>query len=404
MAPKVKIDPELLSTALCWLKIGAITICAGVLFTAYFAIPSNCDGFWSFVGTATRTVSGFVIEQMHRGQPTRVATAPNSQETTSPSANDQEPVPSSESDPLSDAPMEAFMPPGIQPVLPPPISHEHQVTGEAIKVKPKKNRPKHGKPVRFEKTKIAGIPLYKTVIDLNDPETFVTVGLANNAKEANSNYVTHGDETFDSFVKRYHHFAMLANGTFFSKDDEKRVMGNLVSDGEFRKYSQWENYGTTLGLRADNEPEMITARMEGQPPWQEYWFSITCGPRLLQNGEVSIHAAEEGFRDSHVLTIGPRSALGFNRKKKLLIHATFLYGLSLAQEAKLMKELGCDEAMNLDGGASRALAHDGSVVMPAQRPLTNVLVVYDTKNPAPPNIVASWERFQEGERPTPHGH
>lgn len=27
----------------------------------------------------------------------------------------------------------------------------------------------------------------------------------------------------------------------------------------------WENYGTTLGIRADNHLEMITARLEGKP-------------------------------------------------------------------------------------------------------------------------------------------
>ena len=63
-----------------------------------------------------------------------------------------------------------------------------------------------------------------------------------------------------------------------------------------------------------------------------------------------------------------------------------------------MKAIGCYEAMNLDGGASKALYHDETVVMKPGRGLTNVLVVYDSKHKAPNNVIASWQRFQEGVR------
>lgn len=273
---------------------------------------------------------------------------------------------------------------------PPPIESE---SGKAVM-----KSDKGGKPLKLEKTKIKGIPLYKMVISLDDPQTCIAIGLANNAEVANCSHCTAGAESFDSFVKKYP-AALIANGTFFSKDEQQRVMGNMVSAGKFLKYSQWETYGTTLGIKENNELEMVTARAEGQPKWDDYWFSITCGPRVVRNGEVDVNAEQEGFQDSHVLTIGPRCAIGFNRKNRELIYASFLRGLSLEKEGELMKALGCDEAMNLDGGASRALAANGAVVMKAGRPLTNVLIVYDAKHPAPKELVASWNRFQEGERP-----
>jgi hypothetical protein len=61
----------------------------------------------------------------------------------------------------------------------------------------------------------------------------------------------------------------------------------------------------------------------------------------------------------------------------------------------MMKKIGCVEAMNLDGGASRALAHNGSIIMKAGRPLTNVLIVYDKLHPAPQSTIQSWEQFQK---------
>ena len=74
---------------------------------------------------------------------------------------------------------------------------------------------------------------------------------------------------------------------------------------------------------------------------------------------------------------------------------TFLLGLSLEKEADMMKKIGCSEAMNLDGGASRALAHNGQIIVKAGRPLTNVLIVYDCKYPAPTIVSQSWQNFQK---------
>jgi Phosphodiester glycosidase len=56
----------------------------------------------------------------------------------------------------------------------------------------------------------------------------------------------------------------------------------------------------------------------------------------------------------------------------------------------------CHEAMNLDGGASRALATNGKIIVPTGRKLTNVIVVYDAKNPAPQSLQQEWVKFQQG--------
>ena len=90
---------------------------------------------------------------------------------------------------------------------------------------------------------------------------------------------------------------------------------------------------------------MVTARSEGKPNWKDHWFSLTCGPRLLKEGEIWLAPEIEGFTDSHVLTIGPRAAIGYPKSKDKLYIVTFMNGLSLEQEAKLMKEIGCYEAM-----------------------------------------------------------
>lgn len=254
-------------------------------------------------------------------------------------------------------------------------------------------------PVTVTYKTLLGVPFYQTTIDLTDPENLITIGLANHASQANSSQVTNGDEFFENMLDRYR-AVVVTNGTFFSLDDRKRVMGNMVAGGKFLKYRPWENYGTTLGLKANNQPEMITARTEGKPQWQEHWFSLTCGPRLLKQGNIWLAPKSEGFRDPAVLDVAYRTAVGFTADRKLLILVAFLAPLSLESEAKLMKSIGCFEAMNLDGGTSEALAHQGEVLISPQRALTNVIVVYDRKFPAPKPLKTSWERFQMGDRPT----
>lgn len=281
----------------------------------------------------------------------------------------------------------------------PKIRKNPDVKSNPVSPKLKVASPKKGRPITISRKNVAGVPLYQTTIDLTDPETMITIGLANNAPMANSSQGSSGDEPFETMVNRYR-AAIIVNGTFFGKDTQKWVLGNMVSGGKFVKYSQWENYGTTLGLRAGNKPEMITTRSEGKPEWNQHWFSITCGPRLLKQGKIWLAPKLEGFTDPHVLTVGARTAIGFPASGKELYLVTFLTSLSLIEEAEVMKAIGCYEAMNLDGGASTALAHNGKILISPGRNLTNVIVVYDKNYPAPTGIKDSWRNFQQGERPS----
>lgn len=254
-------------------------------------------------------------------------------------------------------------------------------------------------PIQVKRHTVAGVQLYQTTIDLTDPNTFIAIGLANNSTLTLPEGAK-GDESFPRMVRRYH-AAVVASGTFFSKDAQKRLMGNMVSAGQFLKYSPWENYGTTLGIRSGNQPEMLTARVDGKPEWSQHWFSLTGGPRLLRGGKIWIAPRTEGFSDPRVMGVANRSAVGFPAGGKKLVLVTFLSRLSLEKEAQLMRRIGCSEAMNLDGGGSVGLAQRGRILVRPQRELTNVIVVYDTHYPAPTAMREAWQRFQGGERPSP---
>ena len=244
---------------------------------------------------------------------------------------------------------------------------------------------------------VNSIPVQVVTVDLLDPRVVGTVSLANNAARPNIAGSTSGDEPFEKMVKRLHAAAVI-NGTYFSKDDEKRVMGNMVRDGALIKFSQWERGGTTFSLAAGNRPALITGGVDTAPaPWNRSWLAVTAGPRLLRNGVTWCRPEAEAFKDPHVLGEAGRSALGFDRAGKRLHLVSFDANVSLTKAAEVMRAIGCHEAMNLDGGASRSLAVGGRVVVPAGRSLTNVLAFYDRRFPAPRAMTEAFTQFQPDE-------
>ena len=375
----------------------------------YFAIAQNRDSFLTLAGQLWQKSLAFLssIQSNQTPQPLPNNPIVKSGKTNQPlpsnpivkSGKTNQPLPSN---PIVKAPESS---PAAQPSQPQIIRRSAKQAKPVQPAQPSqpqiiKRSAKQAKPVQLGRKNVAGASFYLTTIDLADPEIYITIGLANNAAFANTSKVTRGDEPFENMVARYR-AAVVANGTFFGKDEQKSVLGNMVAAGKFLKYSRWENYGTTLGIKAGNQLEMVTARIEGKPDWSQHWFSLTCGPRLVKGGKVWLSPLSEGFKDSHVLGVGSRTAIGFPASRDKLFLVTFLDSLSLEAEAKVMQAIGCFEAMNLDGGASVGLAHQGQILLPAGRNLTNVLVVYDREYPAPAQLKQSWERFQKGSRPSP---
>lgn len=111
------------------------------------------------------------------------------------------------------------------------------------------------------------------------------------------------------------------------------------------------------------------------------------GPVLLQNGEIKITNNEElKFGGKAISDKHPRTAMGYTQDGKLIlmvIEGRFpgkAEGATLTQEAQMLKELGCAEALNLDGGGSSSLLINGKpTITPTdkegQRPVPAVFMV-----------------------------
>ncbi|KAA3440262.1 phosphodiester glycosidase family protein [Rufibacter hautae] len=110
------------------------------------------------------------------------------------------------------------------------------------------------------------------------------------------------------------------------------------------------------------------------------------GPVLVQDGKVKITAEEEMRAGASFVGPNPRTVMGYTPDQKLIIlmvegrNKGVAEGASLDQLAQLMVRLGCQEAVNLDGGGSSALYVKGKdTIKPSdkegQRPVPAVLVL-----------------------------
>ncbi|MEO9209582.1 MAG: phosphodiester glycosidase family protein [Ginsengibacter sp.] len=92
------------------------------------------------------------------------------------------------------------------------------------------------------------------------------------------------------------------------------------------------------------------------------------GPVLIQENEVKISNNEElKFPNKGLTTRHPRTAIGYTNNGQLIIfvcegRSETARGLDLLQMAKILQEIGCKEALNLDGGGSSCLLINGRQV------------------------------------------
>ena len=93
--------------------------------------------------------------------------------------------------------------------------------------------------------------------------------------------------------------------------------------------------------------------------------AIGGGPVLLQDGKILItNNEEQKFTGKAINDAHPRTCMGYTNDGKLIvmvIQGRFANaaGATLTQEAKLLQEIGCVEALNLDGGGSSCMLING---------------------------------------------
>jgi hypothetical protein len=134
-----------------------------------------------------------------------------------------------------------------------------------------------------------------------------------------------------------------------------------------------------------------------ETPWQLV-EAIGGLPRLVRDGRISVESFLEGGSTSFTNTRHPRSAIGFNADTSRFFFVTvdgrqsgYSEGMTLPELANFMRELGCAQALNLDGGGSTTMVVRGSVVnrpsdATGERAVANALLLICS---APPGKLAN---------------
>jgi len=95
--------------------------------------------------------------------------------------------------------------------------------------------------------------------------------------------------------------------------------------------------------------------------------AIQAGPVLINNSKINISIENEVFFDTKIPEINPRTAAGYTSDGKLILmvvdgRQAMSRGVYLEELAIMMHDLGCIEAINLDGGGSSSIVVNGSLL------------------------------------------
>ena len=223
-----------------------------------------------------------------------------------------------------------------------------------------------GRSIKFWQTNVANVPVKVITVDLNDPNVKVSAVLARN-----------GDGTSEAFRQMIDRANpnVAVTGTFFSLDNLKPV-GDIVIGGSLVHFG---GMGTALCVTPENKADMVSCQWGRHHDWSAYDFVCACGPRLLQRGRIVLDPRAERFHDKHMLAPNSRIAVGITPANKLVFAMT-RDSIYLGRLARVMRGLGCVEAMNLDAGTSTGFYYNGTTLARPGRKLTNMIVVYGRKD------------------------
>ena len=140
--------------------------------------------------------------------------------------------------------------------------------------------------------------------------------------------------------------------------------------------------GPVKNLEHLTKAKSFKLNLQTSPNWRDVNHIISGGPYLVKDNEIFVDMTAQ-----KLTAIGgrnPRTAIGYTKDNHLIMLTAdgregASIGLTLIELANLMKEFGCINAMNLDGGGSTVMYVKGKIVnKPAVQggiPLSHTLTV-----------------------------
>ncbi|OGI21618.1 MAG: hypothetical protein A2287_08645 [Candidatus Melainabacteria bacterium RIFOXYA12_FULL_32_12] len=118
-----------------------------------------------------------------------------------------------------------------------------------------------------------------------------------------------------------------------------------------------------LGKLKISDPVKII--FSSSPDWTDIKQAISGGPYLVRDGQVYVDVQDQKF--GSITGRNPRTAVGYTYDNRLIMvtidgRQKGSVGATLNELARIMREFGCYNAMNLDGGSSTQMIVRGKIV------------------------------------------
>lgn len=204
-----------------------------------------------------------------------------------------------------------------------------------------------------EKT-LADTQVYIADIYLDDPSVLLS-GLADGSFGRNIS-----DKT--SSIAQEVGAILAINGDYYGFRDS----GYVIRNGYLYRSTAASSSQEDLVIYEDgtfdiiDESDVTAEELQAAGAVQIYSF----GPGLVEDSELSVTESQEV---SQSMTSNPRTAIGMIEKGHYVMvvsdgRTSESDGLTLYQLARVMQDLGCSEAYNLDGGGSTTMYFNGQVI------------------------------------------
>lgn len=142
--------------------------------------------------------------------------------------------------------------------------------------------------------------------------------------------------------------------------------------------------------RTDRSVSLQTDLQTGAPESLSPGLLLGAGPQLLRQGAVVLKEQVESYAPSFMTDRAPRTAIGWQPDGTILLvvvdgrQPQWSVGMTLAELADLMRDLGCQEALNLDGGGSTTMVvRDRVVNRPSdatgERPVSDAILLFPAR-------------------------
>lgn len=176
---------------------------------------------------------------------------------------------------------------------------------------------------------------------------------------------------------------LLTNGGFFSMSDGVTCF-NFRDENTQIMYN--DSYQWGMGIVGNNE---IGFGNMNEKPWRDF---ISGYPNLIEHGKkLEITFAKELNYKAR------RTMLGYNDTTVFFV-CVENPGLAYKEMQNLMFNLGCTYAINLDGGGSTKMLHNGKSITKnfTNRAVDNVVAVYLKKDTPTKNIDITYKVYSNG--------